>query len=73
MTTALGFVVGVGLLFYAILSSAGIGIFIDPPSIMVVGGGTLSAILISFPLPKVVGVFGVVKNIFTREDSDSSA
>jgi chemotaxis protein MotA len=52
--------VGGGLLFYAILSQGGIGLFYDPGSVMIVGGGTLAAILISFPLQRVVGVFKIL-------------
>ena len=63
MSTVIGIVVGSGLLFYSILSQGGIGIFVDPGSIMIVGGGTLAAILISFPLKNVVGVFKILKNV----------
>jgi len=67
VSTAIGILVGGGLLFYAILSHGGIGIFYDPGSVMIVGGGTLAAILISFPLQRVVGVFKILKNVFGRE------
>jgi chemotaxis protein MotA len=40
---------------------------------MIVGGGTLAAILISFPLKNVVGVFKILKNVFGREISDAGA
>ncbi|MBT3351094.1 MAG: motility protein A [Nitrospinaceae bacterium] len=73
MSTAIGIFVGGGLLFYAILSQGGIAIFYDPGSLMIGGGGTLAAILISFPLQRVVGVFRILKNVFGREISDASA
>ena len=73
MSTVIGIVVGSGLLFYSILSQGGIGIFVDPGSIMIVGGGTLAAILISFPLKNVVGVFKILKNVFGAEISDAGA
>lgn len=73
MSTAIGILVGGGLLFYSIIQSGGIAIFIDPGSIMIVGGGTLAAILISFPLKNVVGVFKILKNVFGREISDAGA
>ena len=40
---------------------------------MIVGGGTLAAILISFPLKNVVGVFKILKNVFGAEISDAGA
>ncbi len=73
MSSAIGFFVGSGLLFYAILTQGGIGIFVDPGSLMIVGGGTFAAVLISFPLARVVGVFKVLKNVFGKEITDASA
>lgn len=73
MSTIIGIVIGGGLLFYAILSAGGVAIFYDPPSMMIVGGGTIAAALISFPLPRVIGVFRVLKTAFGREIADPSA
>ncbi len=73
MSTVIGILVGGGLLFYAILTKGGVNIFYDPSSLMIVFGGTLAAVLISFPLPRVVGVFRVLKNVFRKEISDASA
>ena len=60
-------------MFYALITSGGIGIFWDPPSVMIVFGGTGAAILMSYPLQRVVGVFKVMRNVFRREISDASA
>ena len=60
-------------MFYALISSGGIGIFWDPPSVMIVFGGTGAAILMSYPLQRVVGVFKVMRNVFRREISDAGA
>ncbi len=73
MSTVIGILVGGGLLFYAILTKGGVKIFYDPSSLMIVFGGTLAAILISFPLPRVVGVIRVLKNVFRKEISDAGA
>ncbi|MDP2324257.1 MAG: MotA/TolQ/ExbB proton channel family protein, partial [Gammaproteobacteria bacterium] len=45
-----------------------IGIFINIPSIVVVGGGTAAAVLVNFPLSNVVSVVGVLKNAFLHKD-----
>ena len=51
-------VVGVGI------GPSRIALFIDIPSIAIVIGGTLGATFISFPLKKVLGIGGIVKNAF---------
>lgn len=73
MGTMIGIIVGGGLMFYSLITSGGIGIFWDPPSVMIVFGGTGAAILMSHPLQRVVGVFRVMRNVFRREISDASA
>lgn len=67
MSTFLGIITGGGLLFYAILLQGGAGIFWNPPSLMIVFGGTFAALLISYPLPRVMRVAGVLLQIFKRE------
>ncbi|MBI5816283.1 MAG: MotA/TolQ/ExbB proton channel family protein [Nitrospinae bacterium] len=67
MSTFIGIAVGVGLLFYAILTQGGPRIFWDPHGLMIVLGGTFGAILISYPLPRVLKVVGVLLQIFKRE------
>jgi chemotaxis protein MotA len=42
-------------------SGAGVGSFIDVPSMAIVMGGTLAATLMAFPLGKVLGVMKVIK------------
>ncbi|VAX25340.1 Flagellar motor rotation protein MotA [hydrothermal vent metagenome] len=67
MTTFLGIVSGVGLLFYAIVMQGGVEIFWSVPSLMIVLGGTGAAIFISCPLPKVMRVSTVLIQIFKKE------
>jgi len=67
LTTFLGIIAGVGLLFYAIFTQGGIGIFVSLPSLMIVGGGTFAAVLISYPLPRILRVMGVLMQIFKRD------
>mgnify|MGYP006230588067 CR=1 FL=1 len=41
-----------------------LGPFVHIPSIAVVFGGSLAAVLLCFPLSRIVGVLGVLKNCF---------
>ncbi|MFV1951178.1 MAG: motility protein A [Nitrospinota bacterium] len=67
MSTILGIVSGVALLFIAIFRQGGFEIFLSIPSIMITFGGTLAALFISFPLPRVFNVMGVLMQIFRRD------
>ena len=64
IATVIGLILGVTLVLIAILIGGGLGPFIDIGSMLIVIGGSISAILINFPLGNVLGVFGVVKNCF---------
>ncbi|MBI4667121.1 MAG: MotA/TolQ/ExbB proton channel family protein [Nitrospinae bacterium] len=67
MTTALGIIAGVGLFLYAIIQQGGLRIFWDLPAVMIVGGGTAAALLISYPLPRIMKVTGVLLQIFKMD------
>jgi len=65
IATIIGYMLGIGFLI------AGIGpqrvpAFIDMPSIMIVGGGTLGALFISFPMEGLKRLFAVSKNVFSH-------
>lgn len=64
LATLLGIVSAFGLVFYAILSSSGLGIFIDVPSLLIVVGGTIGVGLITYPLGAFLGVMNVTMNVF---------
>lgn len=67
ISTIIGFVLGITLVCVAIMINASITSFIDMASIAVVVGGTVAAILISFPLGQVFKIASVVKNaVFAR-------
>jgi chemotaxis protein MotA len=71
LATLLGIISAFGLVFYAILSSSGLGIFIDIPSMFIVIGGTLGVTMITFPLGDVIGVIKVVMNVFFVRTSNA--
>ncbi|MDH5541455.1 MAG: MotA/TolQ/ExbB proton channel family protein [Nitrospinota bacterium] len=60
--TLLGLILGLGLIFGAIISGGDIGGFIDVPSIMIVFGGTLAGTMVMFPLSQVLGSIKVALN-----------
>ncbi len=61
IATIAGLATGLTLVFLAILSGGSITLFIDVPSLMIVGGGTIAATLTCFPLKTVLSVIGVIK------------
>lgn len=65
IATIIGLVLGFGLIVGAIMMGGSLGGFIDPPSILVVIGGTAASAFIMFPLAVVIGTIKVImKTIF---------
>ena len=56
ITSIIGIIAGFVFVFYGIMDSGSIWNFVDYPSIIIVVGGTLSAIIASFP-------FSILKNV----------
>jgi chemotaxis protein MotA len=70
--TLTGIILGVLLIFGAIVAGGTPGAFIDIASVMITIGGTTAATLITFPLPKVKAVFAVTKKILNAGSLDIS-
>ena len=65
LATIIGLVVGIFLVLGAILiGGSGFAVFLNAPSLMIVVGGAFSALLVGFPLAKVLGLFSVIKKCF---------
>jgi chemotaxis protein MotA len=64
IATILGLILGCGLILASIAMGGGLGPFIDPPSMMIVFGGSIAASLINFPLNVVLGSFGIIMKCF---------
>jgi chemotaxis protein MotA len=64
LASIIGLVVGTGLILAAILLKASITNFVDISSILIVFGGTISATMISFPLPNVIQTGKTFTRIF---------
>lgn len=67
MSTILGIISGVSLLFIAIIMRGGVEVFINVPALMITFGGTIAAIFISFPFSRVVGVLRAVTQAFRKD------
>jgi chemotaxis protein MotA len=64
IATIIGIILGSGMILGSILLGGSLGDFIDVPSIGIVGGGALSALLIAFPLKQVLAAFSIAKQTF---------
>ena len=68
IATVVGVILSLGLIVASIVTGGGvITAFIDPASVMVVIGGVIAAVLISFPLKNFLGVFGVTRKAFSHK------
>lgn len=67
MSTVIGIISGVVLLFMAIFQQGGFMVFINKNAMMITLGGTIAATFISFPLPRVMSVAVVLFNIFKQD------
>jgi len=63
--TVVGLFLGVGLVLGSIfIGGGGLMPFVDVPSLMITVGGSFAAILINFPMPKVMQLIPVIRNCF---------
>ena len=72
ITTLIGIMVSFGLVITSILMGGDGSWFLNGPSLMIVIGGTMGATLLAYPLSEVMGVFGVVKNVFLQKSQITS-
>jgi chemotaxis protein MotA len=68
--TIVGLVLGCGCVVAAITMHGSLKDFVDLPGALVAFGGSTAALFIMFPSKKVLGVFGVVKNVFFHKLPD---
>ena len=64
LATVVGIVLALAFVVGSILIGAGLAAFVDVPSLLIVGGGTFSSILISFSMPKAISTVKVAKKAF---------
>jgi chemotaxis protein MotA len=68
-STIIGIASGLGLITVSMLLGGGIGAFIDIPSLLIVLGGTLAAVLVNFPLQDVLAVIRITKKVISEQDT----
>lgn len=67
IATIIGIVGAIGLIVWAILMGGSLTLFVNVPSLIMVFGGTIMAILTNYPLPRVVGMIGIIKKTVLAE------
>ena len=73
IATLIGIVAAFGLVVWGIMLGGSLSQFWDPPSVAIVLGGTLAALLVSFPLAKVTGMLAVLKKTLLVIPQDPGA
>lgn len=68
--SVIGIVLALGLIVFGMGSY--VTAFIDLPSLMIVVGGTMGGILVFFPLESLMGIGGVIKNVFFTKSQQTS-
>ncbi len=71
-TTLVGIAACFALVFLAIITRDGAQIFISVPSLMIVLGGTIGAVLVTYPAGVVLKVFAVVRKAFMGRTPDNA-
>ncbi len=72
ISTIIGMVAGFAFIMIAIMLGGDVRLFIDPPAILIVFGGTTATMFIRYPLRVVFTVFKVSKNAFFNTPPDQS-
>ncbi|MBN2297490.1 MAG: MotA/TolQ/ExbB proton channel family protein [Deltaproteobacteria bacterium] len=69
--TIIGVVFAFGMILMGIMAGGPISLFVNVPSLLIVVGGTFGIIFINYPLKDVLGLAGVIKNVFFAQSRDA--
>ena len=69
IATIIGFIAAFGLIVAGILQGGSLMTFVDPPSLLIVVGGTIGATLVNYSLSQVLGLIGIIKNAFFSQSN----
>jgi chemotaxis protein MotA len=72
VATIVGIFTSFALMIAAIAMGGSMLLFVDVPSVLIVGGGTLGAAMINYPLPDILKVIKVVRNAFFHKTVTST-
>lgn len=71
IATILGLFFGTLLILFSIMVGGGLEAFINLPSLLVVVGGTIAAVLVQYPLGDVLGVAGILRKTLLTKTADA--
>ncbi|MBI4560291.1 MAG: MotA/TolQ/ExbB proton channel family protein [Candidatus Hydrogenedentes bacterium] len=69
IATVIGLISAIGLTIISIMMGGPAGIFWNPPSLILVIGGTIASTLINYPLKDVLSVMGTVRKAFIHKST----
>ena len=75
LASIIGIVIGSGFLLYGMMSGGGASqlmLFWNPPSLLIVLGGCLAAVMVNFPMANVISTVKVAQHVFKSRSSDST-
>ncbi|MFH1514315.1 MAG: flagellar motor protein [bacterium] len=75
LASIIGIVLGFGFLLYGMMSGGGaeqLMLFWNAPSLMIVLGGCVAAVMVNYPLANVINTAKIVKHVFKNRDGDST-
>ncbi|WP_022850996.1 motility protein A [Limisalsivibrio acetivorans] len=70
LSTIIGFVLAYVLIVVALIIGAGVGVYIDYPSVLIVIGGTLGVVMINFPMAQIASMGKVLSKAFLHKSED---
>jgi len=70
IATIIGVLIAFGMVFTGIMAGSPLTLFVDIPSVLITIGGTFGIIFINYPLKDVIGVAGVIRNVFITRRRD---
>lgn len=70
LATLIGIFGGTILILLTIMVGGGLAAFINIPSLLVVVGGTIAAVLVQYPLNDVLGVIGIMRQTLMAKTAD---
>jgi len=71
-TTLVGIIACFALIIIAVVTREGAAIFVSVPSMMIVLGGTIGAVLVTYPANVVFRIIGVVRKAFLSKTPDNA-
>jgi chemotaxis protein MotA len=72
LATLLGLIIAIGFIIGAILTGGSFMLFVNPPSLLIVIGGSVAVVLMQFTLSQFFGAFKVAAKAFAHKSIDAA-